>query len=175
MVTIINVKVPSEGLNNLLDSHGKQDSSVVRTPDSWLKGCRFESLQEQQEIFLLQGQLLCWLLFRYPFHPRVTAVACKRSWALYPKCRWQVTAKHAYTLRRWLCMKCHDAWLYGVHRTRQHGSSIMWHQPCQRCKYTTSVDIQKTLYKKAIHSCRITCERSESAREWRIALYKSDQ
>ena len=28
-------------------------------------------------------------------------------------------------------------------------------------------------YKKAIHSCRITCERSESAR--RIALYKSDQ
>ena len=26
------------------------------------------------------------------------------------------------------------------------GSS--WHQPCQRCKYTTSVDIQKTCYKK---------------------------
>ena len=24
---------------------------------------------------------------------------------------------------------------------------IMWHQPCQRCKYTTSVDIQKTRYK----------------------------
>ena len=28
---------------------------------------------------------------------------------------------------------------------------------------------------KAIHSCRITCERSESARERRLALYKSDQ
>ena len=28
---------------------------------------------------------------------------------------------------------------------------------------------------EAIHSCRITCERSESARERRIALYKSDQ
>ena len=26
-----------------------------------------------------------------------------------------------------------------------------------------------------IHSCRITCERSESARKWRIALYKSNQ
>ena len=38
---------------------------------------------------------------------------------------------------------------------------------------TTSVDIQK-LTVKDIHSCRITCERSESAREWRIALYKSD-
>ena len=28
---------------------------------------------------------------------------------------------------------------------------------------------------ETIHSCRITCERSESAWEWRIALYKSDQ
>ena len=28
---------------------------------------------------------------------------------------------------------------------------------------------------KAIHSCRITCERSESAQEQRIALYKSNQ
>ena len=24
----------------------------------------------------------------------------------------------------------------------------MWHQPCQHCKYTTSVEIQKTRYKK---------------------------
>ena len=28
-------------------------------------------------------------------------------------------------------------------------------------------------YKKAVHSCKITCERSESAQEQRIALYKS--
>ena len=34
--------------------------------------------------------------------------------------------------------------------------------------------IKKQGYKKAIHSCRITCEHSESARERRIALYKSD-
>ena len=40
----------------------------------------------------------------------------------------------------------------------------MWHQPCQRYKYTTSVDIQKRAIKKTIHSCRITCERSESDR-----------
>ena len=59
------------------------------------------------------------------------------------KCKWQVTAKHAYTLRMWLCMKWHGAWLYGVHRMHRDGSSFMWHQPCQRCKYTTSVDIQK--------------------------------
>ena len=51
----------------------------------------------------------------------------------------------------------------------------MWHQPYQRCKYTTSVDTKnktKTRY-KASHPCRTTCERSESAqRERRIALYK---
>ena len=41
------------------------------------------------------------------------------------------------------------------------------------CKYTTSVDIQKRAI-KTVHSCRITRERSESARERRIALYKSD-
>ena len=28
---------------------------------------------------------------------------------------------------------------------------------------------------RSIHPCRITCERSESARERRIVLYKSDQ
>ena len=44
-------------------------------------------------------------------------------------------------------------------------------------KYTTSVDIEKRATKKeeAFHSCRITCERIESARERRIVLYKSDQ
>ena len=30
---------------------------------------------------------------------------------------------------------------------RRDGSSSMWHQPCQRCKYTTSVDIQKRAIK----------------------------
>ena len=48
---------------------------------------------------------------------------------------------------------------------RRDGSTFMWHQPCQRCKYTTSVVIQnknkiKKCY-KASHSCRTTCERSE--------------
>ena len=39
-------------------------------------------------------------------------------------------------------------WLYGVHRKRRDGSSFMWHLPCQRCKYTTSVAYLKTHYKK---------------------------
>ena len=127
---------------------------------------------------------------------RVTAVARKRPRPFCQKCKWQVlpqyhvkdpghSAKSAsgrlklntrkqLTKPMWLCMKRHGAWLHGVHRTRRDGSSFMWHQPCQRCKYTTSVIFHKTLY-KAIHSCRITCEHSEPARERRIALYKSDQ
>ena len=130
-----------------------RDSSVVRAPDSWLKG-------------------LCWLLFWYLFLPRVTAVACKRSRSFYRKCRWQVTAKGACTLRMWLCMKWHGAWLHGLYRTRRDGSSSMWHQPCQRCKYTTSVDIQKTAALwKASRPRRITCKRSESARERNILRY----
>ena len=28
--------------------------------------------------------------------------------------------------------------------------SFMWHQPCQCCKYTTSVDIQKTRYRNLV-------------------------
>ena len=108
----------------------------------------------------------CWFLFQYPFHDRVTAVARERSRSACQTCMWQVTAKHSCTLPVRLCMKWHDSWLYDVHRTRRDGISFMWHQPCLRCKYTTSVDIQKR--------ARITCERIESARERRMALYKSD-
>ena len=67
--------------------------------------------------FFSRVSFLCWLLFWYPFHPRVTAVAHKRARSFCQKCRWQVTAKRAYTLRVWLCMKWHGVWLYGVHRT----------------------------------------------------------
>ena len=68
-------------------------------------------------VFFSSVNFLCWLLFQYLFLPRVTTVACKRSRSFCQKCRWQVTAKHAYTLCMWLCMKWHGAWLYGVHRT----------------------------------------------------------
>ena len=38
-------------------SHGGGDSSVLRAPDSWLKGHGFESLQERRDNFLIQGRL----------------------------------------------------------------------------------------------------------------------
>ena len=44
--------------------------------------------------------------------------------------------------------ECISAWLYGVHRTRRDGSSFTWHQPCQRCKHNTLIDIQKRAIKK---------------------------
>ena len=128
-------------------------------------------------IFFSRVNFLCWLLFRYPFHPRVTAVARKRPQSSCQKRWWQVTAKHAYTLRYVALHEvtwCMVVWCtQNAPRLTLSGSRFLWHHPCQRCKYTTSVDIQKRAI-KTIHSCRITCERSESARERRIALYKSD-
>ena len=117
-------------------------------------------------IFFSRVDFLCWLLFRYPFHPCVTAVAHKRPRSFCQKCRWQVTAKHTYTLRMWLCMKWHGAWLYGVHRTCAETAAVSCgtsHASAVSTD-TTSVDIQKTRY-KASHSCRTACERSESAQE----------
>ena len=67
--------------------------------------------------FFSMVDFLCWLLFRYLVHPCVTAAARKRPRSFCQKCRWQVIAKHAYTLRMWLCMKWHGAWLYGAHST----------------------------------------------------------
>ena len=82
------------------------------------------------------------LSYPHPLHPTLPPIRSSCQ-----KCRWQVTAKHAYTLRMWLCMKWHCAWLYGVHRMRWDGSRFMWHQLCQHCKCTTSVDIQKRAIK----------------------------
>ena len=35
---------------------------------------------------------------------------------------------------------------------RRDGCSFKWHQPCQRCKYTTSVDIHKRAIKLVTHA-----------------------
>ena len=63
--------------------------------------------------------------------------------------------------------------VWSTQNLRQDSCSFMWHQPCQHCKYTTLVDIQKTRY-KAIHSCRTICERSESAKRVENSANKSD-
>ena len=75
---------------------GCQGSLLVRVPDSWSKGCEVEYWLEQWVNFLFQNQLCVPTLIRCPFHPHVTAMACKRTWLFYQKCRWQVTQKHTY-------------------------------------------------------------------------------
>ena len=64
---------------------------------------------------------LCWLLFQYPFHPCVTAVAHKISQSFCQKCRRQVTDKHTCTTHNYVAWYevtlQTDAWLYDVHRT----------------------------------------------------------
>ena len=79
---------------------------IKRSPGlSPCKSCR--------RIFFSRGNFLCWHLFRYLFHPRVTAVACKRSRSFCQKCRWQVTAKHTCTLHMWLWMKWRSELVHG--------------------------------------------------------------
>ena len=93
---------------------------------------------------------LCWLLFRYPF-THITAIARKTSRSFCQKCRWQVTAKHAYTLRMWLYIVTWCMVIWCTLNMRWDGSCLMCHQPCERCKYTTSVDIKKKMrYKKPV-------------------------
>ena len=49
-------------------------------------------------IFFLRSQLCVLTLIRFPFHPRVTALARKRPRSFFKKCRWKVTNKHVYIL-----------------------------------------------------------------------------
>ena len=97
-------------------THGR-DSSVVRCQTHDWKVAVSNPGRSSRRICFSMVDFLCWLLFWYPFHTRVTAVAWKRSRSFCQKCMWQVTAKHAYTLCMWLCMKWHGAWLCGVHWT----------------------------------------------------------
>ena len=60
-------------------------------------------------LFPIFGAELKWYLSRNSYVPTqrctFTAVVRKIPRSFCQKCRWQVTAKHAYTLRMWLCMK----------------------------------------------------------------------
>ena len=58
-------------------------------------------------IFFSRVIFLCWLLFRYPFHTRVTAVARKRSRSFCQKCRLQLNTHTHYV--------CGFAWSDMVH------------------------------------------------------------
>ena len=109
------------------------------------------------------------------FHPRVTTVAHKRPQSVCQKCRWQVTAKYACSLRMWLCMKWHGVWLYGVHGTCTERAAVSCGTSHAGAVSTPLQWIFRNALYKASHSSRITCECNEPAWERRIALYKSNQ
>ena len=64
-------------------------------------------------IFFSRFNILCWFLFRYPFHPRVTKEARERSRSFWYKCNGQGTAKNTCSLRMWLGIKWHCKLMHG--------------------------------------------------------------
>ena len=131
------------------------------------------------------SSFLCWLLFRYPFHPRVTTIACKRSRSFCPKVQGgglQLNT-HAPTLCgfAWSDVTwCMVVWCTeNAPRRQQYGSRDTSHvTPNQTALHARTLlrwIFKNARYKKASHTFRITCERSECARErsFGIALFMS--
>ena len=107
----------------------------------------------------------------------VTSVARKRSRSFCQKCRWQVAAKHAYTLPMWLWIKWHCK---VVHVCMVHRKQAPSHATTkQRCQYITSVDIKTTRHKWIVtHSeshptwAQRVCSRAENnaMQKWLIII-----
>ena len=93
LATLHQKQVVGAGIAQWLE-HRTRDWKVAGSNPCWNGG----------RILFSGVDFLCWLLFRYPFHPRVTTVARKKSRSFCQKCRCQVTAKHAYTLRMWILL-----------------------------------------------------------------------
>ena len=150
-------------------SSGGGDSSLVRAPDSWLKGSLFESLQEQRENFLLQGRLSVLIYFGIRSTPMLSLSHVKDPGH---------SAKSAGG-RLWLNM--HTPYVHGFARSdMEHGCMVYTELAPRRqqfhvapampaLKYTTSVDIPKHAMKGLQNHmwAQWVC-----SREQRIALYK---
>ena len=114
-------------------------------------------------IFFSSVNFLCWLYFGIRSTP---VLAGKRPRSFCQKCRWQVTAKHTYTLPMWLWMKWHcnlaGAWLNGVHRTCADTAAFHVAPAMQHPQRATSTPLPWILIIRAIkgcsHSFRVTCQ-----------------
>ena len=131
--------------------------------------CRFRcKMTTRSRMDLFQGPVCCnisGLLSSWAAPPRVQYVSfrdndcCHICGLLSSWCVWPYTSPVLLCPCRIVCLFFHSViiamvffhpvllcQLYNtsaIHRTRRYGSSFMWHQPCQRCKYTSSVDIEK--------------------------------
>ena len=74
--TLSRLSVPGAGIAQWLERRTR-NWKVAGSNPCWSGGI----------IFFSRVDFLCWLLFRYSFHPRVTAVARKRSRSFCQKCR----------------------------------------------------------------------------------------
>ena len=123
--------------------------------------------------FSSPGSTFCADSFRYPFHPRVTAVARKRSRSFCQKCKWQVTAKHAYTVTY---VALHEVtWSMAVHRICAETAAVS----CGTTHASAVSTPLRWIFKKCAIKLVTHVEPHASAvsllicsREWRIVLYK---
>ena len=113
-------------------------------------------------IFISKVIFLCWLLFRYPFHPRVTCQSKRfRSFCQSAGGRLQLNTHAPYVYGfawsdvAW-CMVvwCTQNWRRDSTAAVSRGTSHITTQ--LRCKYTTSVHIQNALSRWF----RIACDKS---------------
>ena len=80
------------------DWSGDQGVRTAPLVEYWTHDGKVASSSPGRRILFSRVNFLCWLFIQSPFHPSVTAVACKRQRSLCQKCRWQVTPKHAHSL-----------------------------------------------------------------------------
>ena len=132
-------------------------------------------------IFFSRANFVCWPLVRYPFHPRVTAVARKdpghsaksaggrlqlNTHAPY-LCGFEWSDPVNWCMVEWCTQNLRRDG--SISRGTSHATTT------ERYQCITSLDINNTRYKRIqslIHN-HMRHVRSESAREQRIALYKS--
>ena len=72
-------------------------------------------------IFFSGVNFLCWLLFRYPFHRRVTAAVCKKY---CHSAKVQVAGYSYLRSLEWEVTPCTGARLCGVHRTCDETAAV---------------------------------------------------
>ena len=158
---------------------------MVRALDSWFEGSRFESPQNQQENFHLQGQLSVLTHFSL-FHRLVAAVVRKVSRSFCQKCsgRLQLNTHVPYLCGfEWNDTKLsHGCVVYTelALRQQQFHMAPAIQQPNSAVSTPLQWILSSMLSKGCSHSFRITCDMStvsvsESVWEQRTAPYKSNQ
>ena len=107
-------------LHKLVSDVGSRDSSVVWSTRFMIKRSLLQVPAEAARWFSSPGSAFCTdSYFGICSTPVWSQLHIKRSWSFCQKCRWQVTARHMYTMH----VASNEvtlltgAWLYDVHRT----------------------------------------------------------